>query len=188
MRVYFLLFPLTEVVRLSGIGKQPVFGRLLKDVSIAIGSINISWDVCVVKMSDSVILGLDFLDTRRAVVNVSGGTVVLNGEELPASLVDSNDDTKISRAILERSITIPPNSVMFVSVHIDPVPSSAYVLESRDSPMPVLMSNVIGSGDHCVVNLINDGSKFVKFRGLPKSWMILSVQGRKSCLRLMLGR
>ena len=98
MRVYFLLFPLTEV-RLSGIGKQPVFGRLLKDVSIAIGSINISWDVCVVKMSDSVILGLDFLDTRRAVVNVSGGTVVLNGEEIPASLVDSNDDTKISRAI-----------------------------------------------------------------------------------------
>jgi hypothetical protein len=77
---------------------------------------------------------------------------------------------------------------MSVSVHIDPVPSSAYVLESRDSPMPVLMSNVIGSGDHCVVNLINDGSKFVKFRGLPKSWMILSVQGRKSCLRLMLGR
>jgi hypothetical protein len=48
---------------------------------------------------------------------------------------------------------------MSVSVHIDPVPSSAYVLESRDSPMPVLMSNVIGSGDHCVVNLINDGSK-----------------------------
>jgi hypothetical protein len=67
-------------------------------------------------MSDSVILGLDILDACRAVVNVSGGTVVLNGEEIPASLVDSNDNTMISRAILECSITIPPNSVMSVSV------------------------------------------------------------------------
>ena len=115
-------------------------------------------------MSDSVILGLDILDACRAVVNVSGGTVVLNGEEIPVSLVDSDDNTMISRAILECSITIPPNSVMSVSVRIDPVPSSAYVLDSRDSLMPVLMSNVIGSGDHCVVYLINDGIKFVKHR------------------------
>ena len=66
-----------EIVRLNGIGKQPVFGRLIKNVSITIGKCNISCDVCVIKMEDKLILGLDFLDACKAVVNLAQGYITI---------------------------------------------------------------------------------------------------------------
>ncbi|CAG2251986.1 unnamed protein product [Mytilus edulis] len=76
-----------ESVVLKGIGPQPVIGKLIKNTAISIGQTTMYWDVCVIDMTDTIILGLDFLNACSAVVDLVHMSVVLNGESIPAQLV-----------------------------------------------------------------------------------------------------
>jgi hypothetical protein len=54
------------LVKLRGLGEQLVYGRIVKNVHIKIGSQTITWDVCTAPLRDDVILGLDFLEAHKA--------------------------------------------------------------------------------------------------------------------------
>ena len=56
-----------EFVKLQGLGNQEVMGKLIKNVEIKIGQLTILWDVCVTKLTDTVLLGLDiFISSKRS--------------------------------------------------------------------------------------------------------------------------
>jgi hypothetical protein len=54
--------------KLRGLGEQLVYGRIVKNVHIKIGSQTITWDVCTAPLRDDVILGLEFLEAHKAVI------------------------------------------------------------------------------------------------------------------------
>ena len=74
------------LVKLRGLGKQLVYGRIVKNVHIKIGNQTITWDVCTAPLLDDVILGLDFLEAHKAVISLGAETVKINGELIQAKL------------------------------------------------------------------------------------------------------
>ena len=152
-----------EVVRLKGIGSQPVIGKLVKNTEITVGKHTIRWDVFAIQMSDNIILGLDFLDACKAVVDLAKPSVRLNGEVIRATLKHSGEDEQIiARAVLSRNVTIPPNSSMTLNVDVKPSPESDYIIEPSRDKTPVLISNAVGSGASCILTLVNDTNRHVK--------------------------
>ncbi|CAC5370998.1 unnamed protein product [Mytilus coruscus] len=65
-----------ESVLLRGIGPQPVIGKLVTNTSISIGQAPMHWDVCLIDMTDTFILGLDFLNACSAVLDLVHMSVV----------------------------------------------------------------------------------------------------------------
>lgn len=151
-----------ERVLLKGIGPRPLVGQVVTDVDIVVGTKCVRWDVCVVDMTDSVILGLDFLNACNAVVDLPRMTVRLNGESIPAKFVDG--DNSGTRVRLTKTIRIPANSSMFVYGKVDEPTWDGYIVEPTRSQLPVLVSSTIGNGPTCVLHVINDSNHRVRLK------------------------
>ncbi|CAC5389357.1 unnamed protein product [Mytilus coruscus] len=152
-----------ESVLLKGIGPQPVIGKLVTNTAISIGQATMHWDVCVIDMTDTIILGLDFLNACSAVVDLVHMSVVLNGESIPAQLVGGNCQS-LSEVLLSRSVKVPPNSSMLITVEVKSPPEDHYVIVPKRNHLPVLISNVMGTGPKCIVNIVNDTGLHVKIK------------------------
>ncbi|CAC5366980.1 unnamed protein product [Mytilus coruscus] len=145
------------------IGPQPVIGKLVTNTAISIGQATMHWDVCVIDMTDTIILGLDFLNACSAVVDLVHMSVVLNGESIPAQLVGGNCQS-LSEVLLSRSVKVPPNSSMLITVEVKSPPEDHYVIVPKRNHLPVLISNVMGTGPKCIVNIVNDTGLHVKIK------------------------
>ncbi|CAG2252031.1 unnamed protein product [Mytilus edulis] len=121
------------------------------------------WDVCVIDMTDTIILGLDFLNACSAVVDLVHMSVVLNGESIPAQLVGGNNQS-LSEVLLSRSVKVPPNSSMLITVEVKSPPENHYVIVPKRNSLPVLISNVMGTGPKCILNIVNDTGLHVKIK------------------------
>jgi hypothetical protein len=76
------------------------------------------------------------------------------------------DFLDISRAVLTKGVTLPPNSITSLAVKVNPIPKANYLLEPACSPttLPILISRVVGNGEFCTINLINDSGRFIKLK------------------------
>ena len=93
------------LVKLRG---QLVYGRIVKNVHIKIGSQTITWDVCTAPLRDDVILGLDFLEAHKAVIRLGAETVKINGELIQAKLVaNQTTETSVARIFCMRRSRFP---------------------------------------------------------------------------------
>jgi len=127
----------------------------VKAVPVTVGKTTTKWDVCVTQIDDKLILGLDFLDVCKAMIDLPHKTVTINGEQIRAPLVEGTD-IQVSRAVLTKGVTLPPNIITSLAVKVNPIPKANYLLESACSPLPILISRVVGNGEFCTINLIND--------------------------------
>ncbi|CAC5401507.1 unnamed protein product [Mytilus coruscus] len=125
-----------ESVLLKGIGPQPVIGKLVTNTAISIGQATMHWDVCVIDMTDTTILGLDFLNACSAVVDLVHMSVVLNGESIPAQLVGGNCQS-LSEVLLSRSVKVPPNSSMLITVEVKSPPEGPLCDCPKRNHLPV---------------------------------------------------
>jgi hypothetical protein len=153
-----------ELVRVNGIGDQPITGQIVTDTKITIGQISTSWDVCVIGMSDTVILGLDFLNACNAIVDLAHMTVMLNGQVIQATLKEGSKDQPSSQAFLARNIKVPPNTSMLLTVEVYSPPTDDYIIVPVCNGVPVLISNTMGNGPQCVINVVNDTQQYVKMK------------------------
>ena len=151
----------TETVLLKGIGPNPISGKLVPNTAIGIGHTKIEWDVCVIDMTDTIILGLDFLNACSAVVDLQDMSVSINGEPVPAQLVEGSNQS-LSDVLLTKTVKVPPNSNMLLTVEVKSPPEGDYVIVPVRSKCPALISNVIGTGSQCILNIINDSGRHVK--------------------------
>ena len=108
-----------EVVQLTGIGSQPVAGRIVRAVPVTVGENTTKWDVCVTRIDDKLNLGLDFLDACKAMIDLPHRTVTINGEQIRAPSVEGTD-IQVSRAVLTKGVALPPNSITSLAVKINP--------------------------------------------------------------------
>ncbi|CAC5365294.1 unnamed protein product [Mytilus coruscus] len=84
--------------------------------TVTLRLINIQWDVCKAPLTDDVILGLDILDILFAVINLSTPTLTINNKVINAAFVNSGDENLTQQVCIKRTITVPSNSEMTVTI------------------------------------------------------------------------
>ncbi|CAG2249837.1 unnamed protein product [Mytilus edulis] len=175
-----------ESVVLKGIGPQPVIGKLIKNTAISIGHTTMYWDVCVIDMTDTIILGLDFLNACSAVVDLVHMSVVLNGESIPAQLVGGNNQS-LSEVLLSRSVKVlqiqlrwnlvdeilddnlsTKDTYSIKQVHLPP----GNFFDQKDKPLPDHLQNLY---DRSITNLKDDQISTLRDH-------VLDFEGVTACL------
>ena len=147
-------FNCAETVTLRGLRDQPVIDRIACETLLEINGIKVHWDVCVVPLDDDAILGLDILDTLGAVINLRIPSVTLNVKLAQTSFVEGSPSELCQR----RTITVPPNSEMTVSVSTNKNIDQEFIIEPTPMTTGVLISHAVGKGRQCSITLINDGN------------------------------
>ena len=104
-------------VCLKGAGKEQFFSaKLAREVQIKIGKRTINWDLYVAPITDSVILGLDFLRFIGAKINQESNTVKVGDRVIKAHLkrVGNEELYQVSRVSATKRYVVPPHAVAFV--------------------------------------------------------------------------
>ena len=87
----------TESIKLKGAGKDNfINGQYVEDVNIQIGDIKTNCRIVVGNVSDEFLLGIDFLQRHRAVINLDTYTIQFNGTTSNMSQVDDDNHDKIN--------------------------------------------------------------------------------------------
>ncbi|CAC5372366.1 unnamed protein product [Mytilus coruscus] len=163
----------SETITLRGLGEQLVTGMIIKNTSLDIYRVNIQWDVCKAPLTDDVILGLDILDTLRAVINLSTPTLTINNKVINAAFVNSGGEISIQHVCIQRTITVPPNSEMTVTIKTNESADQEYILEPCPMTSCVLVSHVVGKGNSCPLTILNDGNRNIRLKkGTPIGYPI----------------
>ena len=163
------LFPadiaFTELVTLNGLGEQPLTGKIVKAIDIKIGTLSLSWDVCLATVSDQLILGLDFLEAHRAVINLQNNAISIGGEVMATRIIERQPKQPETRSsFVMRAVTVPPNSRMKVALNVESPIEGDYIVEPTYTSANVLVSNALWTGDRCFVNVLNDSNRFIKLK------------------------
>ena len=102
-----------EDVKLRGASRDSqMTGHFTEKVKIQLGNLRFPWCVYVAPISDSVILGLDFLKAVGASIDLPSATFSIGDQVVPASYRQGQgqDSYKISRTVCVKRVTIPPQS------------------------------------------------------------------------------
>ena len=147
---------------LSGIGTDPVHGRLVHNVPISVGTQTFLHTVCVAPIKDICLLGLDFMIATGCILNLSERTLTVDDETIPVT-VNKHPGMQISNVSIVRRTVLRPHSVGFVPAHLDTPIDGTYMVTGV-SNKKALVSNVYGCGSSVVLKVINDSDSFVTLK------------------------
>lgn len=103
---------ITTIV-LKGIGNfSQMDARLVPNVCVTIGKSTIKWDVVVADIEDYLILGIDFLENQKAIINLTDYSIELRGEKVPSMVFSTieRQQNKVYRVKTARKTFIPPHT------------------------------------------------------------------------------
>ena len=153
---------LGPVCVLTGIGADPVSGRLVHNVPITVGTQTFLHTVCVAPVKEACLLGLDFMTATASVLDLGNETLTIGEDVVPVG-VSRAPDYQFSRVSVIRRVVIEPNSVGFVTAELDKLIDGPYIFEGCPSKH-TLLSHVYGQGKQITVKVINDSNFFVTFK------------------------
>ncbi|CAG2206795.1 unnamed protein product [Mytilus edulis] len=79
---------LTDYVNLKGITKDShMLARVAKDIPIKIGKTLSYWNMVIADIPDTVLLGIDFLEHNKVIIDLQKNSIHLNNEFLPLHLL-----------------------------------------------------------------------------------------------------
>ena len=118
LQSHFNPVELGPVCVLSGIGTNPVNGRLVHNVPITVGSQTVLHTVCAVPIKDVCLLGLDFMIATGTILNLSQNTLTVNNEFVPIR-VKKHHGTQVSNVSFVRRTVVQPRSVGYIKGKLD---------------------------------------------------------------------
>ena len=110
---------LSDFITLKGAERQSNFqARITDGVKVEIGKIKTKWKFIAANISDNIILGMDFLDEHKAVIDLSNYSIKLNQESIPISCIitENGQEVNIYRINLQKRTVVPPNSAILTPV------------------------------------------------------------------------
>ena len=120
--------------------------RIVHGVKLRFGDVECAWDIYVAPITDDVLLGLDFLEKHRAIVDLEQGVVVLGDQLFPLQLREgSGVPCRTARLMATESVKVGPGMVAAVPCRLEGDVEAADVLlfepDCSDGPMdlPVLL-------------------------------------------------
>ncbi|CAC5415384.1 unnamed protein product [Mytilus coruscus] len=119
-------------------------------------------------ITDKVILGIDFLEHFKAIIDLGNYTVQINQDLIPAICL-GNKEGKIShvyRVTVGRKTVVPPQSMKVLKMEIDRTPISDIVIQPNYELKGLLTPNVVLKIGQQVSTVVRNGSnKFVTLKG-----------------------
>ena len=128
------LQPVTPCFRTVTGLKAPIKGKC--NLTVRIGSTEVSQPVWIADIQDPCILGTDFLEPLGCVVNLKDSILSIGDEEVPLQRVQSQlPSVPCYRAVLDQTVSLPPHSESLVPVRIEGLQSTKDkwgILEPRE--------------------------------------------------------
>ena len=147
---------------LSGIGSDPVHGRLVHNVPIPVGTQTFLHTVCVDPIKDNCLLGLDFMIATGSVLDLSRNTLTVEDDVMPIRVI-KHPGLQASNVSIVRRTVIQPQSVGFVPAKLDSPIDGSYIV-SGASNKKALVSNVFCNGVSVILIVVNDSNGYVTFK------------------------
>jgi hypothetical protein len=122
--------------------------KLAEKIKIQIGSTFINWNMVAADITDSVILGIYFLEKQRAVIDLSDYSIRLNGQNIPSVIINTaeNQHVKIYRVKTTKRIVIPPYTKQVLIVEFDKEPDEDVVVQPTSFQNGPLIPNSLCPG------------------------------------------
>ena len=147
---------------LTGIGADPVHGRIMYNVPITLGSQTFLHTVCVAPVKDTCLLGLDFLSATASVLDLGNETLTI-GEDVISVNVIMTPEHQFSKVTTVRRTVVQPNSVGFIKAELDTRIEGSYIVEGCPSKH-ALLSRIYGEGRYITLKVINDSDKYLTYK------------------------
>ncbi|CAG2209806.1 unnamed protein product [Mytilus edulis] len=135
---------LSDTVVVKGISTAgTIQAEVAEKVALQIGRSKIECNMLVADIEDELILGLDFLETNRVIVDHGQYTITLNKEIISATEMSSTEigDVKVYRAVVAETTVLPPYSSQFIQVKLDTKPEGDIVIQPSPNLGKVLSPN-----------------------------------------------
>ena len=129
---------IVDKVNLCGIGnhnKGLISAQKTKGINIKFGKNTYPWEAYVAEMTDPVLLGLDFLVSKKCILDLERNEILLPHETIFATLKRNFDgeECTIYKVIASKKLVVPPNNKCLVPIEISfPIESSQeYLVEPK---------------------------------------------------------
>ena len=146
-------------IGVRGVGHIQTKGKLLSQLTIQVGKKYYPVDVLVMDNTDPFIVGLDFLKSVGAVLDINANIVIIGDEVTPATIKRnlSNEEVVICRVKLCRKTTIPPNCGRMLQCHMDNATNGDFAIEPVHKHRKLWVPDSVVTGGNiiriCVMNL-----------------------------------
>ena len=174
--------PYSGYVSIQGIGKSSLQSGIWENVDIYLGEHTYKWHVFVAPISDSCILGLDFILNFGIDIHLSRGELVIPRmhETVSISLEGGNNDLhfNVKTVTLDRDIFVPANSGVSVPLTVDLMDFSStdFVLFEPVEHEPLGLFSVVFTADQKLpVHILNYGNTSVHLKANSIIGMIQNV-------------
>ncbi|CAG2201940.1 unnamed protein product [Mytilus edulis] len=137
---------LTDYVNLKGITKDShMLARVAKDIPIKIGKTLSYWNMVIADIPDTVLLGIDFLEHNKVIIDLQKNSIHLNNEFLPLTFIkdEENTEVKIYRIKLTEKAIVPPFSMRYVPIGSDSEPESDLVIHPQKDLKGLLAPHIV---------------------------------------------
>ena len=150
----------TKNISLQTAGRKlKIQGKVTEPLTLRVGKSSYLEEVVVAPIEDEMLLGLDFMVKHEVNINIPEATLMVEGEEIPLSLHNSDDPPKVSRLTVKQRQVIPPNSVGIVACK-GGLPG--YFMVEPDSKVPALIPRTLQEGmENTKVCLVNTSDRNV---------------------------
>ena len=157
-----------------------MIGHKAKNVEIIIDTMKFCWDVLVAPISESCILGMDFLKTFSCIINLDKNEVTIDSRPVLATL---RKDTygriqRISRVSIRKRQTIPPTSFTNITASMDNPSPSHYVIQPMPGSCVEIASVLIQGRNEIPVRVANTSHRYVTL----KPGMHLAIAYEAECV------
>ncbi|CAC5419026.1 unnamed protein product [Mytilus coruscus] len=137
-------------------------------LEVTTGKLKVKWRFVAADITDKIILGIDFLEHFKAIIDLDNYTVQIN-QDLILAICLGNKEGKIShvyRVTVGRKTVVPPQSMKVLRMEIDRTPISDIVIQPNYELKGLLTPNVVLKIGQQVSTVVRNGSnKFVTLKG-----------------------
>ncbi|CAC5377522.1 unnamed protein product [Mytilus coruscus] len=150
---------LSDTVVVKGISTaETIKADVAERVDLEIGRSKIECNMLVADIEDELILGLDFLETNRVIVDHGQYTITLNKEIISATEMSSTEigDVKVYRAVVAETTVLTPYSSQFIQVKLDNKPEGDIVIQPSPNLGKVLSPNSLCKPEEDIYLLVRN--------------------------------
>ena len=157
---------LSDHVMLKGIDKSNLDSRICNNVPIEFGQFKCKWNFVVADISDSILLGLDFLEHHQAILNLQDFSVSIEQMKMPIKCLYNKNHEKVNifRVQMKKKMVIPPKSCIYVDVKFDKTPDFDVVINPYHNIQGLLSPNCVTKKDQNVILFKNPTDKYITVR------------------------